>query len=200
MLHSDDDDKEDRWEKLPAAVVPSDCREMGEGEEVKARWNKWVMPKGDEDDSGEEHAGLQWKVWPEPIHPVGDESIGLHVIVFTALTSSSSSSSCMPQPGRQKRSPPPRRTCVSAITKWARQVAWLESSNCEQAWGTGLCGRASGKPWLLRKVTHCTAQCATTSSNSRPSYLGRENGGSAAWWTAASSERPTTAPGIFSVT
>ena len=51
MLHSDDDDKEDRWEKLPAAVVPSDCREMGEGEEVKARWNKWVMPKGDEDDS-----------------------------------------------------------------------------------------------------------------------------------------------------
>ena len=200
MLHSDADDKEERWEKLPAAVVPSDCREMGEGEEVKARWNKWVMPKGDEDDSGEEHAGLQWKVWPEPIRPVGDESIGLHVIVFTALTSSSSSSSCVPQPGRQKRSPPPRRTCVSAITKRARQVAWLESSNCGQAWGTGLCGRASGKPWLLRKVTHCTAQCATTSSNSRPSYLGRENGGSATWLTAASSERPTTAPGIFSVT
>ena len=65
--------------------------------------------------------------------------------------------------------------------------------------GNGLCGRVSGKPWLLRKVTHCTAQCATTSSHSRPSYLGRENCGSATWWTAASSERPTTAPGIFSV-
>ena len=134
------------------------------------------------------------------IRPVGDEPIGLHVIVFTALTSpSSSSSSCVPQPGGQRRSPPPRRTCVSAITKWARQVAWLESSNGRQAWGTGLCGRASGKPWLLRKVTQCTAQCATTSSNSRPSYLGWKNGGSATWWTATSSERPTTAPGIFSV-
>ena len=140
MLPYDDDDKEDRREKLPAAVVPSDYREMGEGEEVKARWNRWATPKGDEDDSGEEHTGLQWQVWPEPIHPVGDEPIGLHVIVFTALTSpssssSSSSSSCVPQPGRQRRSPPPCQTCVSAITKWARQVAWLESSNCRQAWG-----------------------------------------------------------------
>ena len=59
MLPYDDDDKEDRREKLPAAVVPSDYREMGEGEEVKARWNRWVTPKGDEDDSGKEHAGLQ---------------------------------------------------------------------------------------------------------------------------------------------
>ena len=40
-------------------VVPSDYREMGEVEEVKARWNRWVMAKGDEDDSGEEHASLQ---------------------------------------------------------------------------------------------------------------------------------------------
>ena len=98
MLPYDDDDKEDRLEKLPAAVVLLDYREMGEGEEVKARWNIWATPKGDEDDSGEEHAGLQWQVWPEPIRPVGDKPIGLHAIVFTALTSpsSSSSSSCMP--------------------------------------------------------------------------------------------------------
>ena len=81
MLPYDDDDKEDRWEKLPAAVLPSDYKEMGEGEEVKARWNRWATPKGDEDDSGEEHAGLQWQVWPEPIRPVGDKPIGLHVIV-----------------------------------------------------------------------------------------------------------------------
>ena len=31
MLPYDDDDKEDRREKLPAAVVLSDYREMGEG-------------------------------------------------------------------------------------------------------------------------------------------------------------------------
>ena len=31
----------------------------GGGEEVKARWNRWATPKGDKDDSGKEHAGLQ---------------------------------------------------------------------------------------------------------------------------------------------
>ena len=124
----------------------------------------------------------------EPICPV-------RVIVFTALTTHHHGR-CIQEDGR---SSPPFRTYVSTVAMGARWVAWLESPSYGQAWASGPPGQPMGKPWPLRKVTCCTAWRATTYPDVRPSYPGWKNSCSAIWWTAASSERPTMAPGIFSV-
>ena len=95
---------------------------------------------------------------------------------------------------------PVMKTTMTVARKGRTQYDYkAESPSHGQAWVSALHVRPSGKPWLLRKVVRCTTRCAIASPDGRPLCPGRENSCSATLWTAALAERPTMAPGIFSV-
>ena len=102
---------------------------------------------------------IKLRTWPEPICLVGDGPVGLlwpHIIIIIIMPAA-------PERQGRRTSPPPHWTYVSTIAEWARRIAWPDSTSFGQAWGSDPLGRPSGKPWPLRKVTCCTAQCATVS-------------------------------------
>ena len=106
----------------------------------------------------------------------------------------------MPTTARKTKKEPATMLDLHQHYSWAGQVGSLAGiSTLWTSLGRRPAQAAMGKSWPPSKVTCCTAWSVTASADGRTSCLGWENSCSATWWTAVSIERPTTAPGIFSV-
>ena len=130
---NDDDYTEDMLERSAVAGVSMDDEEMGE-EEAKAGRNGSATPEGGDDDNNDNHDNCEQG---EDTYKMPARSDIINIIISAVAR-------------KKKTSPPPCRTCVTVITERARQVAWLESPSCGQAWAGTLPGRPSGKPWPLK--------------------------------------------------